>query len=88
MGVVHKDLKPANLVVDPATSDVRIIDFGLASRLPRAPRGGRSLHRDRSLLMHPHAGRRPTPSRARCSACPLAPLPRPWPASSRPWRPW
>ena len=34
-GVVHKDLKPANLVVDPATSDVRIIDFGLASRLPR-----------------------------------------------------
>jgi predicted ATPase/signal transduction histidine kinase/tRNA A-37 threonylcarbamoyl transferase component Bud32 len=36
-GVVHKDLKPANLLVHPTTGEVRIADLGLASRLPREP---------------------------------------------------
>jgi predicted ATPase/signal transduction histidine kinase/tRNA A-37 threonylcarbamoyl transferase component Bud32 len=34
-GVIHKDLKPQNILVNPATGEVRLTDFGLASRLPR-----------------------------------------------------
>ena len=37
-GVVHKDLKPDNIVIDVATGDVKIAGFGLASRLPRERR--------------------------------------------------
>jgi predicted ATPase/signal transduction histidine kinase len=34
-GLVHKDIKPANILVDCADGGVRLTGFGLASRLPR-----------------------------------------------------
>jgi predicted ATPase/signal transduction histidine kinase len=34
-GVVHKDLKPRNLIANAATGQVKLADFGIASRLPR-----------------------------------------------------
>ena len=34
-GVIHKDIKPANVLVDSATSNVWLTGFGIASRLPR-----------------------------------------------------
>jgi len=34
-GLVHKDIKPANVLVNDATGDVRLTGFGIASRLPR-----------------------------------------------------
>jgi PAS domain S-box-containing protein len=34
-GLVHKDLKPANILVNPDTGEVRLTGFGLASRLAR-----------------------------------------------------
>jgi len=34
-GVIHKDVKPANVLVDSATGRVRLTGFGIASRLPR-----------------------------------------------------
>ena len=34
-GLIHKDLKPANVLVNPATGAVRLTGFGIASRLPR-----------------------------------------------------
>jgi PAS domain S-box-containing protein len=34
-GLVHKDLKPANILVNHATGEVRLTGFGIASRLPR-----------------------------------------------------
>ena len=34
-GLIHKDLKPANILVDAARSSVRLTGFGIASRLPR-----------------------------------------------------
>ncbi|MFZ6178899.1 AAA family ATPase [Nannocystis pusilla] len=37
-GVVHKDLKPHNILVNLATGEIKIADFGLASRLPREHR--------------------------------------------------
>src|SRR5215472_15931915 len=34
-GLVHKDVKPANILVNSATDEVRLTGFGIASRLPR-----------------------------------------------------
>ena len=34
-GLVHKDIKPANILVDPDGDRVRLMGFGVASRLPR-----------------------------------------------------
>ena len=34
-GLVHKDIKPANVLVDSATGNVWLTGFGIASRLPR-----------------------------------------------------
>jgi serine/threonine protein kinase len=34
-GLIHKDLKPAHVLVDVATGHVRLIGFGISSRLPR-----------------------------------------------------
>src|SRR5438876_6588699 len=33
--LIHKDVKPANVLVDPATGQVRLMGFGMATRLPR-----------------------------------------------------
>lgn len=33
--VIHKDINPNNIVVNPATNELRVIDFSIASRLPR-----------------------------------------------------
>ena len=34
-GLIHKDLKPANVLVNPATGQAWLTGFGIASRLPR-----------------------------------------------------
>ena len=34
-GLIHKDVKPTNVLFDSATGGVRLIGFGIASRLPR-----------------------------------------------------
>src|SRR5229473_1529400 len=33
-GLIHKDLKPANVMIEPATGQVWLMGFGIASRLP------------------------------------------------------
>ncbi|MEG4943548.1 AAA family ATPase [Microcoleus sp. F4-D5] len=33
--VIHKDIKPANVLIHPATKQVKLIDFSIASLLPR-----------------------------------------------------
>src|SRR5215469_7292010 len=33
--LIHKDVKPTNVLVNPATGEVRLMGFGIASRLPR-----------------------------------------------------
>ncbi len=33
--IVHKNLEPTNILIDPATGDIRLIDFGSASELSR-----------------------------------------------------
>ncbi|HBB32790.1 MAG TPA: serine/threonine protein kinase [Cyanobacteria bacterium UBA8803] len=33
--VIHKDIKPANLLINPSTKQVKITDFGIASLLPK-----------------------------------------------------
>ena len=37
--LIHKDVKPANVLVDPAAGHVRLMGFGIASRLPRERQG-------------------------------------------------
>ncbi|MCP3728488.1 AAA family ATPase [Paraburkholderia sp. CNPSo 3272] len=34
-GLIHKDIKPAHILVNDATGEVRLTGFGIASRLPR-----------------------------------------------------
>ena len=34
-GIIHKDIKPGNIVINPDTKEIRIIDFGLSTRLQR-----------------------------------------------------
>src|SRR5215213_8836515 len=31
--IIHKDIKPRNIIIDTATSDAKLIDFGIATRL-------------------------------------------------------
>ncbi|MFZ2314339.1 MAG: protein kinase [Gammaproteobacteria bacterium] len=38
--VIHQDIKPENIIVDPISCEVNIIDVGLASRMNRLPSGG------------------------------------------------
>ncbi|MCC5603078.1 AAA family ATPase [Nostoc sp. CHAB 5714] len=36
--VIHKDIKPANILINPETKQVKLIDFSIASLLPRESR--------------------------------------------------
>ncbi len=42
--VIHKDVNPSNILLDPATGQVRFIDFGLSTALPRESPGLRPLN--------------------------------------------
>ena len=51
-GLIHKDIKPANILVNSATGAVWLTGFGIASRLPRerqAPRTTRGHRRNARL---------------------------------------
>ena len=52
-GVVHRDLKPENILLDMETDEIKIIDFGLASRLQYEPYNkfrGKSSLRKRTIV--------------------------------------
>lgn len=34
-GIIHKDIKPANILIHPKTKEIRLIDFSIASLLPK-----------------------------------------------------
>ncbi|NET34971.1 MAG: EAL domain-containing protein, partial [Cyanothece sp. SIO1E1] len=42
--VIHKDIKPHNILLNPDTFEVRLIDFSIASRLPRESQSIQSPH--------------------------------------------
>jgi PAS domain S-box-containing protein len=49
-GIIHKDIRPANVVVDLDTGAVRLFGFGVASRVPRErPGSGASMIAEASL---------------------------------------
>ena len=35
VGIIHKDIKPANILIQPQTKQVQLLDFSIASRLPK-----------------------------------------------------
>ncbi|WP_329608467.1 serine/threonine protein kinase [Nostoc sp. CMAA1605] len=37
--IIHKDIKPANILINPETKQVKLIDFSIASLLPRETQG-------------------------------------------------
>ncbi len=43
-GVIHKDIKPANIIINPQTLEIKLIDFSISSRLPK----------ENPELLHPH----------------------------------
>src|SRR5690242_5339587 len=44
-GIIHKDINPNNILVNPTTADVRLVDFSISSRLAAE---------HRRQLQHPH----------------------------------
>ena len=41
--IIHKDLKPGNILIDPATLEIRIIDFGVSAEIGETRRHSRAL---------------------------------------------
>jgi serine/threonine protein kinase len=77
-GLVHKDIKPANILVDAASGGVWLTGFGIASRLPRerhppraagGDRGDARLHGARTDRQDESFGG--LPQRSLCSGCHL-----------------
>jgi serine/threonine protein kinase len=88
-GLVHKDIKLANILVNGATGEVRFTGFGIASRLSRERHWRENRAERRASLPHPlgrrvNQRRRPHAFRAdrRCSRCrrreSRCPLQPPW----------
>ncbi|BAZ41528.1 multi-sensor signal transduction multi-kinase [Calothrix sp. NIES-4101] len=42
--VIHKDIKPANILINPTTKEIKLIDFSIASLLPRETQTPKSLN--------------------------------------------
>ncbi|MEG4962189.1 MULTISPECIES: AAA family ATPase [unclassified Microcoleus] len=42
--VIHKDIKPANILINPDTKQIKLIDFSIASLLPRETQEIQNLH--------------------------------------------
>ncbi|MBK9263929.1 MAG: AAA family ATPase [Polyangiaceae bacterium] len=62
--VIHKDLKPSSILVDPTMNHVKIVDFGIASRLSRehvAPRRPRQIEGSLPYMSPEQTGRMSQP---------------------------
>ncbi len=50
--VIHKDIKPANILIHPDTKQIKLIDFSIASLLPRETQEIQSLNRLEGTLAY------------------------------------
>ncbi|MDZ7995880.1 MAG: AAA family ATPase [Nostoc sp. EfeVER01] len=50
--VIHKDIKPANILIHPDTNQIKLIDFSIASLLPRETQEIQSLNRLEGTLAY------------------------------------
>ena len=93
-GVIHKDVNPSNIVRNPATGEVRLIDFGLATALTsesptfsnraawRAPCPTSRRSRPVGSPLRSTTGPTSTPSGSRCTSCSAGGCPSP---ATTPW---
>jgi predicted ATPase/signal transduction histidine kinase len=49
---IHKDIKPANIIINPATQHVKLIDFSISSRLPKEVQAIKSVNRLEGTLAY------------------------------------